>query len=87
MDKVEKSIAGYNRTYKLQGCSCLFTKKVYCSCGRIVDLDANYFNRRLNLGKSVECSHCRNIRISHEIDELNEHFLGKADVEQNGLAI
>lgn len=49
-------------------------KKVYCKCGCIVDLDGKYLDRRLMLGKDIECIHCRNVRISKEIDELNAHF-------------
>ncbi len=59
-------------------------KKVYCSCGCIIDLDKSYFDRRLGLGKEVECIHCRNARISNEIDELNAHFNGEK-VQQDGL--
>jgi hypothetical protein len=46
-------------------------RKVYCTCGSIVDLDCDYFYRRMNLGKQVECIRCRNERVSREIDELN----------------
>jgi len=54
-------------------------RKVYCTCGSIVDLDRDYFYRRMNLGKQVECIRCRNERVSREIDELNNHFLGIDD--------
>lgn len=47
---------------------------VYCTCGRIVNLDRNEMNIRIALGKELECSKCRNQRISFEIDALNEHF-------------
>ena len=47
---------------------------VYCSCGRIVNLDRDEMNVRIALGKELECSKCRNQRISIEIDALNEHF-------------
>ncbi|MGN1044715.1 MAG: hypothetical protein ACI4Q9_02010 [Candidatus Methanomethylophilaceae archaeon] len=59
-------------------------KKVYCPCGCIVDLDKSYFERRLTLGKDPECVHCRNIRISREIDELNAHFDG-IETDEDGL--
>ena len=59
-------------------------KKVYCPCGCIVDLDKSYFERRLILGKDLECVHCRNIRISREIDELNAHFDG-TEADEDGL--
>ena len=61
-------------------------RKVYCSCGSIVDLDRDYFYRRMNLGKQVECIHCRNERVSREIDELNNHFLG-IDEEADDLFV
>ena len=51
-------------------------KKIYCTCGRIVDIDRDYFDMRMRLGKQVECRFCRNIRIGHEIEELNNHFQG-----------
>ncbi len=57
-------------------------KKVYCKCGCIVDLDGSYLDRRLMLGKSIECIHCRNSRISKEIDDLDAHFcLEEAEAE------
>lgn len=46
-------------------------RKVYCGCGRILDLDCGYMSRRLSLNKDLECPVCRNARISREIDELN----------------
>ena len=64
-------------------------KKVYCPCGCIVDLDKSYFERRLILGKDLECVHCRNSRISREIDELNAHFRAlhkKLAAEQGAFA-
>jgi hypothetical protein len=49
---------------------------VYCACGRIVTLDRKEMMVRLELGKDLECSKCRNQRISMEIDALNDHFSG-----------
>lgn len=49
---------------------------VYCACGRIVTLDRREMMIRLELGKDLECSKCRNQRISMEIDALNDHFSG-----------
>ena len=60
-------------------------KKIYCTCGSIVDVDKDYFRMRMNLGKSVECPHCRNIRVGREIDNLNDHFLG-IDEDEFGFA-
>ena len=48
--------------------------KIYCSCGRIVDIDTQTYCRRLMMHKPVECYHCRNIRISAELDMLDEHY-------------
>ena len=44
----------------------------------------DYFRMRMDLGKSLECCHCRNRRISREIDDLNNHFLGISD-EDSGV--
>ena len=52
---------------------------VYCSCGRIVILDKREMSVKLELSKELECMKCRNIRISREIDEINNHFLGIVD--------
>ncbi len=60
-------------------------RKIYCSCGRIVDIDGGYFKRRMNLGKQVECSVCRNERVGREIDELNAHFMGIDEPEVSDL--
>ena len=49
---------------------------VYCECGRIVVLDRAEMHLRLGLGKELECSTCRNARISREIDAMNDHFNG-----------
>ncbi len=49
---------------------------VYCTCGRIVVLDRSEMRLRLSLGKELECTSCRNARISHEIDVINDHFEG-----------
>lgn len=59
-------------------------KKIYCTCGSIVDVDGDYFKMRMNLGKSVECCRCRNERIGREIDSLNNHFLGISE-EDSGI--
>ena len=49
---------------------------VYCQCGRIVVLDRSEMRLRLSLGKELECTSCRNLRISEEIDAMNDHFNG-----------
>ncbi len=53
--------------------------KVYCTCGRIVDLDRSTINLKRQLGKPIECNSCRNRRISCEIDLLDRHFLGEEE--------
>ena len=59
--------------------------KVYCSCGRIVDLDKKMMAVKRSLKKDVECTACRNARISMEIDFLNEGFDGGLLVEEDPL--
>lgn len=51
-------------------------KKIYCSCGRIIGLDSSQMNLKLKLGKDLECTECRNARISRDIADLNAHFDG-----------
>ena len=45
--------------------------KIYCKCGSIVGLDREMVATKKKLNKSLECTTCRNQRISHDIDELN----------------
>jgi len=54
---------------------------VYCSCGRIVTLDRAEMRLKLSLGKDLQCSECRNKRISLEIDYLNGLFDGTIEEE------
>ena len=57
-------------------------KKIYCKCGCIIGLDSSQMKLKLKLGKELECTECRNARISKDIDELNMHFSGEtADSE------
>ena len=49
---------------------------VYCACGRIVALDRSEMKLKLALGKDLECTTCRNRRISEEIDYLNNLYDG-----------
>ena len=58
---------------------------VYCSCGRIMDLDRQEMEFKICLGKELECSTCRNQRIGHEIDMLNAIFAGLVDENDNVL--
>jgi len=56
--------------------------KIYCSCGRIVGLDRNEMQLKKKLGKELECVGCRNLRISEEIDDLNNHFDGVSEEDE-----
>lgn len=60
----------------LDSSKCTSFMKIYCSCGRIVNLDKREMTIKFALGKEVECPFCRNNRISHEIDELNSLYDG-----------
>lgn len=53
-------------------------KKIYCDCGRIVDVDLGGYLVKASLHKRIECAHCRNVRIAAEIDSLDENH-GPAD--------
>ncbi len=59
--------------------------KIYCACGRIVDLDKKEMGLKLSLKKDLECVSCRNARISKEIESLNEHFDGIDNGEEEPL--
>ena len=52
-------------------------KNSYCKCGCIIGLDSSEMKLKLKLGKELECTDCRNARISREIDEMNMHFSGE----------
>lgn len=65
---------GYLRTLDVMAEASMMS--VYCSCGRIVVLDRSEMRLRLRLGKELECTSCRNRRISEEIDEMDSHFNG-----------
>ncbi|MBP5734207.1 MAG: hypothetical protein J6W53_00075 [Candidatus Methanomethylophilaceae archaeon] len=49
---------------------------VYCACGRIVALDRAEMSLKIALKKDLECTACRNRRISEEIDYLNNLYDG-----------
>ena len=44
--------------------------KVFCTCGAIAEVDSRTISRKRRLGKDVECSCCRNQRISEELEEM-----------------
>ena len=52
-------------------------KKIYCKCGRIIGLDYSQMKLKLSLGKELECTECRNARLSKDIDDLNCIFDGE----------
>ena len=56
-------------------------KKIYCECGNIVSLDKSIVRVKKLLKKRVECTVCRNNRISLDIDYLNNLFNGTLDDE------
>jgi len=56
--------------------------KALCGCGALMDIDAEVQRRKLNLGKRVECRECRNRRIAQEHDDLEKHYLGLDDLEE-----
>jgi len=49
---------------------------IYCKCGRIVVLDRSEMKLKMSLGKELQCISCRNMRISQEIDALNNLYNG-----------
>ena len=48
--------------------------KIYCNCGRIVDIDRGTYLTKLRLNKRIECPYCRNERISQELELLDENY-------------
>ena len=48
--------------------------KIYCACGKIVDLDKKEMSIKKLLKKDLECTSCRNMRVAKDIDLLNAHF-------------
>jgi hypothetical protein len=59
--------------------------KIYCACGKIVDLDKKKMNIKKSLKKELECTACRNARISTEIDLMNKHFDGSLSAEEESF--
>jgi len=59
--------------------------KICCACGKIVDLDRKEMKIKKSLKKDLECTACRNVRISREIDFLNSHFDGTLESEEGLL--
>ena len=74
MDHIRLSTNDFNTRFNVDGISKM--KKIYCKCGCIIGLDSSEMKLKLKLGKELECTDCRNARISREIDEMNMHFSG-----------
>jgi len=49
-------------------------KKIYCECGRIVDIDRQEYETKVRLHKKIECAFCRNVRIAKELSMLDIHY-------------
>jgi hypothetical protein len=49
---------------------------VLCKCGAVAEVDRSISKTKKNLGKMVECRHCRNLRIAREKVELDADFYG-----------
>ena len=77
------SIGGQIHTLDNANSRCLM--KIYCACGRIVDLDKKEMKLKLTLKKDTECTLCRNMRISRDIEGLNDHFDGNFAEDQELL--
>ena len=45
---------------------------IYCSCGRIVNIDRRICAVKKHLGKQLECASCRNRRIARELEADSE---------------
>jgi len=58
-------------------------RKILCSCGAIAEVDSAMVSTKNDLGKTVECRVCRNKRIARELDEIDRHFNGGDDEEQD----
>ena len=71
---IRPSTNAVNTTFNVAGLSRM--KKIYCRCGRIIGLDSSQVKLKMKLGKELECTECRNVRISKDIDEMNRHFDG-----------
>jgi hypothetical protein len=65
----------------LDNLSSLDRMCVYCACGRIVALDRSEMQLKISLGKELQCTVCRNARISQEIDSMNSLFEGIPEEE------
>ncbi len=86
MIEKEPSYSGSYVTHTASSrCLDMFTEEngmnVYCTCGRIVNLDRYEMQLKISLGKELQCTVCRNKRISQEIDFMNDLYNGLIDEE------
>jgi len=58
-------------------------RKILCSCGAIAEVDQGIAANKMVLGKAMECRTCRNERIAREREELERHFSGQDDIEDD----
>ena len=77
---IRPSTNAVNTVFNIRGMSKM--KEIYCNCGRIIRFDSSQMKLKLKLGKELECTECRNARISRDIDELNDHFSGISDTDE-----
>ena len=73
---VHSSSNAVNTAFNVPGLGRM--EKIYCRCGRIIGLDSIQMRTKRQLGKEMECTQCRNARISREIDEMNAIFGSEA---------
>ena len=59
--------------------------KIYCVCGKIVDLDRKNMSIKKSLKKDLECTACRNARIGKDIDFLNTHYERNLAAEEDSV--
>jgi hypothetical protein len=58
-------------------------RKILCSCGAIAEVDQGVVANKMVLGKAMECRACRNERIAREREELERHFSGQDDENED----
>ncbi|MCL2510384.1 MAG: hypothetical protein FWF07_04815 [Methanomassiliicoccaceae archaeon] len=59
--------------------------KIYCACGKIVDLDRKNMNIKKSLKKDLECTACRNTRVGKDIDLLNTQYDRSISIEEDPI--
>jgi hypothetical protein len=58
-------------------------RKVLCACGVIAEVDQSIVSNKMSLGKAMECRTCRNERIAREREELEKHYSGCGEEEDD----